>query len=155
MRRFRPAMRSSNFITWHTTDDLPPTWNDAALRLAPMASRPTVTRWNSEPERGELAAGRASWAAGRASFNARREKISEVERIGGRLGRSRRQTLDDRRRALDQDSVARPIIATKLYVPKRRRGLVARPRLRERLRVDADVRLVLVSAPLGLARPRC
>ena len=33
MRRFRPAMRSSNFITWHTTDDLPPTWNDAALRL--------------------------------------------------------------------------------------------------------------------------
>lgn len=33
MRRFRPAMRSSNFITWHTTDDRPPTWNDAALRL--------------------------------------------------------------------------------------------------------------------------
>ena len=33
MRRFRPAMRSSNFITWHTTDDLPPTWNDAARRI--------------------------------------------------------------------------------------------------------------------------
>lgn len=33
MRRFRPAMRSSNFITWDTTDDLPPTWKDAALRL--------------------------------------------------------------------------------------------------------------------------
>jgi uncharacterized membrane protein len=34
MRRFRPAMRSSNFITWHTADDRPPTWNDAAVRLA-------------------------------------------------------------------------------------------------------------------------
>jgi LuxR family maltose regulon positive regulatory protein len=53
---------------------------------------------------------------------------------------------------LDQDSVARPIIATKLYVPKRRRGLVARPKLRERLRVDGDVRLVLVSAPAGFGK---
>jgi uncharacterized membrane protein len=34
MRRFRPALRSSNFITWHTTDDLPPTWDDAARRIA-------------------------------------------------------------------------------------------------------------------------
>jgi len=33
MRRFRPAIRSSNFITWHTTDDLPPTWQDAARRI--------------------------------------------------------------------------------------------------------------------------
>jgi uncharacterized membrane protein len=30
MRLFRPAMRSSNFITWHATDDVAPTWNDAA-----------------------------------------------------------------------------------------------------------------------------
>lgn len=30
IHRFRPAMRSSNFITWSTTDALPPTWNDAA-----------------------------------------------------------------------------------------------------------------------------
>ena len=153
MRRFRPAMRSSNFITWHSTDDLPPTWNDAALRLLPMASRPTLIRWNSEPERFELAAGRASWAAGRASFNAQTRRRSAksnglVEGSGDRAA----QTPDDRRRALDQDSVARPIIATKLYVPKRRRGLVARPRLRERLRVDADVRLVLVSAPAGFGK---
>lgn len=35
MRRFRPAMQSSNFITWHTTDDLHPTWNDAARRITP------------------------------------------------------------------------------------------------------------------------
>jgi uncharacterized membrane protein len=34
MRRFRPAMRSSNFITWHTADDHRPTWTDAAVRLA-------------------------------------------------------------------------------------------------------------------------
>lgn len=33
MRRFRPAIRSSNFVTWHTTDDLPPTWKDAARRI--------------------------------------------------------------------------------------------------------------------------
>ena len=48
--------------------------------------------------------------------------------------------------------MARPIIATKLYVPRRRRGLVARPRLQEGLRVDADVRLVLVSAPAGFGK---
>jgi len=40
MRRFRPTMRSSNFVTWHTTDDLPPTWNDAARRL-PTDGQPT------------------------------------------------------------------------------------------------------------------
>jgi hypothetical protein len=33
MRRFRSAMRSSSFITWHTTDDLPPTWKQAAQRI--------------------------------------------------------------------------------------------------------------------------
>jgi len=33
LRRFRPAIRSSNFISWHTTDDLPPTWHDAARRI--------------------------------------------------------------------------------------------------------------------------
>ncbi len=50
------------------------------------------------------------------------------------------------------DPVARPVVATKLYVPKRRRGLVARPRLHERLRVAADARLVLVSAPAGFGK---
>lgn len=48
--------------------------------------------------------------------------------------------------------MARPIIATKLYVPKRRRGLVARPRLKDKLRGDDDVRLVLVSAPAGFGK---
>jgi uncharacterized membrane protein len=39
MRRFRPAMRSSNFVTWHATDDVPPTWDDAA-RLITAERRP-------------------------------------------------------------------------------------------------------------------
>ncbi len=34
MHRFRPAIQSSNFYTWYTTDDHPPTWNDAAQRIA-------------------------------------------------------------------------------------------------------------------------
>lgn len=33
MRRFRPAMRSSDFVTWHTTDDQAPTWTHAAHRI--------------------------------------------------------------------------------------------------------------------------
>jgi LuxR family maltose regulon positive regulatory protein len=48
--------------------------------------------------------------------------------------------------------VAGPLIATKLYVPKLRRGLVARPRLLERLHRGADLRLTLVSAPAGFGK---
>jgi uncharacterized membrane protein len=33
MRRFRPAMRTSSFVTWPATDDLPPTWNDVVQRI--------------------------------------------------------------------------------------------------------------------------
>ena len=46
--------------------------------------------------------------------------------------------------------MARPVIATKLYVPRLRPGLVARPRLRARLR--AGSRLTLVSAPAGFGK---
>ncbi len=46
----------------------------------------------------------------------------------------------------------RPTIATKLYVPKLRRGLVTRPRLSERLRRGADSRLTLLSAPAGFGK---
>ena len=49
------------------------------------------------------------------------------------------------------DGVAGPLIATKLYVPKLRHDLVARPRLLERLR-RADSRLTLVSAPAGFGK---
>ncbi len=45
-----------------------------------------------------------------------------------------------------------PLIATKMYVPKLRRGLVARPRLLERLRRGAESRLTLVSAPAGFGK---
>lgn len=48
--------------------------------------------------------------------------------------------------------MSRPMIATKLYVPRLRSGLVARPRLSERLRRGADSRLTLVSAPAGFGK---
>jgi LuxR family maltose regulon positive regulatory protein len=44
------------------------------------------------------------------------------------------------------------MIATKLYVPRLRRGLVTRPRLRVRLRGGAESRLTLVSAPAGFGK---
>ena len=48
--------------------------------------------------------------------------------------------------------MARPLIATKLFVPMLRRGLVRRPRLHERLRRGAVARLTLVSAPAGFGK---
>jgi LuxR family transcriptional regulator, maltose regulon positive regulatory protein len=45
-----------------------------------------------------------------------------------------------------------PLLATKLYVPKLRRGLVARPRLLERMSGGAEARLTLVSAPAGFGK---
>ena len=46
--------------------------------------------------------------------------------------------------------MTRPLVATKLYVPRLRRGLVARPRLVDRL--GGDGRLTLVSAPAGFGK---
>ena len=43
-------------------------------------------------------------------------------------------------------------MATKLFVPKLRRGLVTRPRLGERLRRGAESRLTLLSAPAGFGK---
>ena len=45
-----------------------------------------------------------------------------------------------------------PLLETKLYVPRRRRGLVARPRLSERLNRGAESKLTLVSAPAGFGK---
>ena len=45
-----------------------------------------------------------------------------------------------------------PLMATKLYVPKLRRGLVARPRLLERMGNGAEAKLTLVSAPAGFGK---
>ncbi|WP_255770575.1 LuxR C-terminal-related transcriptional regulator [Pseudarthrobacter sulfonivorans] len=46
----------------------------------------------------------------------------------------------------------RSLVATKLYVPAPRRGFVARPRLREKLRLGAECGLTLVSAPAGFGK---
>ena len=45
-----------------------------------------------------------------------------------------------------------PLLETKLHVPRRRRGLVARPRLAERLNRGAEAKLTLVSAPAGFGK---
>jgi LuxR family maltose regulon positive regulatory protein len=44
------------------------------------------------------------------------------------------------------------LVQTKLYVPRLRRRLVARPRLSDRLRRGAEARLTLVSAPAGFGK---
>jgi LuxR family transcriptional regulator, maltose regulon positive regulatory protein len=48
--------------------------------------------------------------------------------------------------------MAGPLLETKLHVPSRRRGLVARPRLSERLSRGAESALTLVSAPAGFGK---
>ena len=45
-----------------------------------------------------------------------------------------------------------PLLETKLYIPKPRRGLVPRPRLNERLGRGAESKLTLVSAPAGFGK---
>jgi LuxR family transcriptional regulator, maltose regulon positive regulatory protein len=45
-----------------------------------------------------------------------------------------------------------PLVETKLYVPRRRLGMVPRPRLAERLRRGAEAKLTLVSAPAGFGK---
>jgi len=45
-----------------------------------------------------------------------------------------------------------PLLETKLYVPKLRCGLVARPRLIERLSRGAESKLTLISAPAGFGK---
>ena len=48
--------------------------------------------------------------------------------------------------------MASPLVETKLYAPKLRRSLVARPRLSGRLRRGAESRLTLISAPAGFGK---
>jgi LuxR family maltose regulon positive regulatory protein len=48
--------------------------------------------------------------------------------------------------------MASPLLETKLHVPRRRRGLVARPRLLERLGRESEPKLTLVSAPAGFGK---
>ncbi len=44
------------------------------------------------------------------------------------------------------------LLVTKLHVPRPRRGLVPRPRLRERLDRGTASKLMLVSAPAGFGK---
>ena len=48
--------------------------------------------------------------------------------------------------------MAGPLLETKLQVPRRRRDLVARARLSERLSRGAESELMLVSAPAGFGK---
>jgi LuxR family maltose regulon positive regulatory protein len=48
--------------------------------------------------------------------------------------------------------VAGPLLETKLHIPRQRRGLVARPRLSERLSRGTDAALTLISAPAGFGK---
>jgi LuxR family maltose regulon positive regulatory protein len=45
-----------------------------------------------------------------------------------------------------------PLLATKLYIPKPRQGLVQRPRLTERLNKATECKLTLISAPAGFGK---
>ena len=47
---------------------------------------------------------------------------------------------------------ASPLLETKLYAPRLRSGLVARPRLIERMSRGAEARLTLISAPAGFGK---
>ena len=48
--------------------------------------------------------------------------------------------------------MAGPLLETKFHVPRRRRALVSRPRLSERLNACAESALTLVSAPAGFGK---
>jgi len=48
--------------------------------------------------------------------------------------------------------LANPLVETKLYLPRLRRSLVARPRLSGRLLRGSDARLTLISAPAGFGK---
>ena len=48
--------------------------------------------------------------------------------------------------------MAGPLLATKLHIPRRRRALVSRPTLNDRLSRGAESALTLVSAPAGFGK---
>jgi LuxR family maltose regulon positive regulatory protein len=76
--------------------------------------------------------------------------FSDLAPYGGvRRDRSSRATV---RLDLREVVMAGPLLETKLQVPRRRRDLVARPRLSERLSRGAESELMLVSAPAGFGK---
>jgi LuxR family maltose regulon positive regulatory protein len=61
------------------------------------------------------------------------------------------QGLSVREFPRNEDGVTRPLMATKLYVPRLRRGHLARPRLLERMGHGAEARLTQVH-PAGFGK---
>ena len=53
---------------------------------------------------------------------------------------------------LDPRRTTSPLLETKLFAPRLRRGLVARPRLSERLSRGIESKLTLISAPAGFGK---
>ena len=53
---------------------------------------------------------------------------------------------------MEQAALANPLVQTKLYVPRLRRSLVARPRLSGRLSRGSETKLTLISAPAGFGK---
>src|SRR4030095_59609 len=56
------------------------------------------------------------------------------------------------RSAHEETGMASPLVETKLYPPRLRRSLVARPRLSGRLNRGSASRLTLISAPAGFGK---
>src|SRR6266704_6396644 len=64
-----------------------------------------------------------------------------------------RRSLEALHDALAQgDVVPAPLLETKFYVPRPRRGLVPRPRLSHRLDRGTTSKLILISAPAGFGK---
>jgi LuxR family maltose regulon positive regulatory protein len=74
--------------------------------------------------------------------------------VGARIASADGASTNRRHETQDVTTLdnAGPLLATKLYVPRLRRGLVARPRLIERLSRGAESRLTLISAPAGFGK---
>ena len=81
----------------------------------------------------------------------RRAKFLTVPSRDGVLLSGNRRERRQRRRA-EGAVMPSPLVRTKLYVPQVRRGLVARPRLSERLNRTPPPRLTLISAPPGFGK---
>jgi hypothetical protein len=88
-----------------------------------------------------------------------RLRIGERTSIGSHLWQggegtsgTREPRVLDKMRSQQEMVVTPPLLDTKLYVPRSRRGLVPRPRLSERLDRGAASKLMLVSAPAGFGK---
>ena len=83
-----------------------------------------------------------------------REK-QKLRRIYGLLERQFRNMYyrrPEKRHHRREPAAGAALLETKFYVPRLRRGVVARPRLSERLRRGTESKLTLISAPAGFGK---